>query len=284
MKRAFAIFGVMLALFVCVVPCFAEEVSEGVSEVPTVNLSEDSINAIAQAVGGSQYTATVTNKSGVTYDVPSICESYWDSNPYVVRVVTTGQPYPVWFMSSEPFAMRRGDEYIGQGFVFHYVGTAWKVFERDFTESMVYGTPSWSNFDLYDTETERLVYSSDVTAEEEPPPVYTISFDTGFEDLNIESQLSNSFDPPSPVRDGSVFVGWYLDDELTTAYNSSFVFSEDTTLYAKWTDEPPMMFFADTIFDSLTVILSCESILYLVSLMALCVVVGIVKSFVKSRA
>lgn len=40
--------------------------------------------------------------------------------------------------------------------------------------------------------------------------------------------------PENPTKDGYEFQGWYLDSELTNAFNASNCVSEDVTLYAKW--------------------------------------------------
>ena len=68
---------------------------------------------------------------------------------------------------------------------------------------------------------------------------YTISYDLG--------EVGESFTAPcfygelpeipeTPVIDGYVFFGWYLDEELTERYFFDYKFDEDTTLYAKFYD------------------------------------------------
>lgn len=39
---------------------------------------------------------------------------------------------------------------------------------------------------------------------------------------------------PTPEREGYDFVGWYLDEELTTEYTDDYIVEEEITLYAKW--------------------------------------------------
>ena len=41
-------------------------------------------------------------------------------------------------------------------------------------------------------------------------------------------------DLPTPVRDGYVFGGWYLDSSFTTAFDADTVINRNYTLYAKW--------------------------------------------------
>lgn len=41
-------------------------------------------------------------------------------------------------------------------------------------------------------------------------------------------------EPTTPTKGDMMFVGWYADPELTTAWNFNTTISADTTLYAKW--------------------------------------------------
>ena len=41
--------------------------------------------------------------------------------------------------------------------------------------------------------------------------------------------------PADPTRDGYMFDGWYVDEDLLEAFNETGVISEDITVYAKWT-------------------------------------------------
>ena len=74
-----------------------------------------------------------------------------------------------------------------------------------------------------------------------PTPViakesFIISFDTDggeeLEDLKVEK--GKEFILPTPKKDGYEFDGWYLDDK---AVDSSYEFTEDVTLKAKWKDK-----------------------------------------------
>ncbi len=43
-----------------------------------------------------------------------------------------------------------------------------------------------------------------------------------------------AYEPDDPVKAGSIFDGWYLDQNLTTPFDFSTPIKKDTTLYAKW--------------------------------------------------
>lgn len=40
--------------------------------------------------------------------------------------------------------------------------------------------------------------------------------------------------PAEPTKDGFEFIAWYLEDTLTTKWTNEYLFTVDTTLYAKW--------------------------------------------------
>ena len=44
---------------------------------------------------------------------------------------------------------------------------------------------------------------------------------------------------PSPTATGYTFAGWYTDSELTSSATAGAIIGDDTTLYAKWTLNPP---------------------------------------------
>lgn len=74
----------------------------------------------------------------------------------------------------------------------------------------------------------------------------TIRFNTGvgyFEDGQYRMEIEkNSWLGKDDVRDpicdnlAMKFNGWFMDETLTTKYSPSFEFTEDTTLYASWTE------------------------------------------------
>lgn len=71
---------------------------------------------------------------------------------------------------------------------------------------------------------------------------YTVTFDSKGGSL-VPSQVvyatGSLIAPPSaPTNPGMVFAGWYLDEEYQTAATFPMAISSDTTLYAKWDDDP----------------------------------------------
>ena len=73
--------------------------------------------------------------------------------------------------------------------------------------------------------------------------IYTISFDTdggvALDSITTLDQTNGVLNIPTPQRLGYVFDGWYLDRECTRKYTQSYIFTQDTTLYAKWTEKLP---------------------------------------------
>jgi uncharacterized repeat protein (TIGR02543 family) len=69
---------------------------------------------------------------------------------------------------------------------------------------------------------------------------YTISFEPN-NDSSI-NQLTYAYEeevwlPSEITKIGYIFVGWYMDEELTTLFDHQFMPANDFTLYAKWRDE-----------------------------------------------
>ena len=50
----------------------------------------------------------------------------------------------------------------------------------------------------------------------------------------VVCQGENFYKPSNPKKEGFKFVGWYIDEALTTEYDFRIVATEDVTLYAKW--------------------------------------------------
>lgn len=65
---------------------------------------------------------------------------------------------------------------------------------------------------------------------------YTITYNTmGGNTLAATTQNSGTaLTLPTPTKSGSDFVGWYLDETLTTPYTTSVMPARNVTLYAKW--------------------------------------------------
>ena len=90
----------------------------------------------------------------------------------------------------------------------------------------------------------------------EAPETITVTYADGEETLSTQTILSGStaVRPSDPVKDGFDFVGWYADEALETPYDFTQVLTEDTTIYAKWTEstEPEPETYTVT-FDSMAV-------------------------------
>lgn len=68
-------------------------------------------------------------------------------------------------------------------------------------------------------------------------PGFTVTFDSGEGSVvpSIRTAQNKAMIAPTvPVRDGYVFVGWYTDKALTTAWDFSKPVTGDMTLYARW--------------------------------------------------
>lgn len=94
------------------------------------------------------------------------------------------------------------------------------------TSSYSFNKIIYSNRNVYN-KSGQLIYESSETYR-------TISFDTGFDDLVIEPVLSLDFVAPEIEYEGYRFDGWYLDKDFSLPYVVGYKFTSDTTLYAKW--------------------------------------------------
>lgn len=257
-------------------------------DVPTVNISDESIMAIAEAVAtsASQWVSVKRMASdGTTIYVPLSDETY----PYIFAWIV-GNDLRI-YMSSEPLVAKYNSYYgtyqlDGQKyFVYdntgnYGLGKSYGYPGASYTGTSPYGSgiyemPYYSNYDIY-TSSGDMVW-------EKSPVVVNVSFDTGFDDLTFETQVSDNLILPSPTKSGWAFLGWYLDPEYTIPYTSDYVFVTDTTLYAKWEEVPPMVSASQNVFDSLTVFLQSEPIFYIVSLLGLVLVIACIKTLIVSR-
>lgn len=221
-------------------------------ETPTVNISEESIQAIADAVvGDGSFTITFSNGDTFVLYEPEESDSYytkyhnfidaWATYKYklISQQSTSGWAYAYFFDELPGEA-----EYIdssGRWYIrgcqaqaqlgLYTTGTANNVsYFSTNTTNNVNVFPDfriWSNFHVVG-EGGVLLHESDT------PIMHWVSFNTGFEDLTIDRMTSVMFNAPTPVYEGYQFAGWYLDAEFTQPYTSEYIFSEDTTLYAKW--------------------------------------------------
>ena len=68
---------------------------------------------------------------------------------------------------------------------------------------------------------------------------YTVKFDVdGGSKVSSQnvSKNANVKEPAAPVKEGYTFAGWYVDEELTEAYDFSAAVTKGFTLYAKWVE------------------------------------------------
>lgn len=198
------------------------------TEIPTVNLSDESISAVAEAVSSSG--SSVTNKDGLVYEVPLEVVGDWGSYEYKCAYVSGYYTY--WFLSEEPFTY--GNDFIratSMKLVSYFKGS----YQRTETPSKYYslsgGSFVWSNHDIMEYNATSVYYAADI---EQPITASVISFDTGFDDYTIESQSSDSFVLPTAEYEGYRFDGWFLDEARTQPYTADYTFTGNTTLYAKF--------------------------------------------------
>ena len=69
---------------------------------------------------------------------------------------------------------------------------------------------------------------------------YTVTFNMKGHGSSVASQEvlhgAKASTPSAPSETGYTFVGWYTDEDCTSAYNFNSTVSSDFTLYAKWTE------------------------------------------------
>lgn len=270
------------------------------SDYPVVNVSEESINAIALSVNLSyqytyQYEFTLSNDKEVVIDtdIPNLldyhivfCDTYPD------RLLISESD--IYVDSSNMYRAESGYS-ISSGFSYIKTGTliSFSDFDSAVLTSNAFGNgwnnpisfapsvaisasvPEFSNKHIYNASGD-LYYKSPVVA-------FTVTFNSGFDDLVIDSQYSNNFSLPVPVKEGYIFQGWYLDSDYNDLYSTGYQFIEDTTLYAKWSEEPPAGIIAQSIFGSISAMLSCEPMLYILSLMGLLIIILCGKRIIGSR-
>lgn len=304
-----------------------------------VDVSEESIMAIAEAVSSS----TVTNKDGVTIPVSSTVLEYW--NQYPIRIgfangdwmlgltaVHRGGSSNIFTLSGDDTLPARsyyassGNMTTGTSVLFNVTSVLYSsvtlyaddgtvkyeadaeepevtyivsfvtgfddvVIESQSADSFVEPVPSKAGFVFegwyFDVAyTTRLptdyTFTENTTLYAKWTPLVLVSFDTGIDGYTIESQYTDNFVLPDAEYEGLIFLGWYLDPEFETPYSSPD-FTENTTLYAKWTDTLPMNFFSGSIFEGLTALFESEPILYILSLMGLAIILHVIRMIISAR-
>ena len=74
-----------------------------------------------------------------------------------------------------------------------------------------------------------------------PIPVYTVTIVTDGGSVSADQTVAEGgriARPADPVKDGSVFAGWYGDAAFTAAFDFDAPITADTTVYARWTATP----------------------------------------------
>ena len=73
---------------------------------------------------------------------------------------------------------------------------------------------------------------------DDDPTMYTVTFDsnggTAVAQQTVESGKTAT-EPAVPSKNGFVFIGWYSDTGLESAFSFDTAITGDITLYAKWT-------------------------------------------------
>lgn len=220
------------------------EPSEGLNSLDgaTVNVSEESIEAIANAVATVaeteykyqyQYFINYEDNYILTIDTnePDLFKDY--------NVVITKGGSTYYLIFNPPQAVFTGSSYnFGKcKFTGYYKGN--KTVAFDTVSSLSTTTPGasdifWSNYHIFDTSTGDLLFESTYA----PPIEYSVDFVTGFDDLTLDSLsviTGNTFIVPDLSYEGYRFDGWYFDSDFTLPYNSDFSIDANVTLYAKWT-------------------------------------------------
>ena len=130
-------------------------------------------------------------------------------------------------------------------------GTAGEGFAESVTvkkgETVPMTTPTKENFAFLGWFDGDTLYTAETPIEKDVTLVaqwsfantYTLTFETnGMADVPKMHPVVGELPaiPATPVVDGYVFFGWYIDAELTNRYFFDYPLTEDTTLYAKFYD------------------------------------------------
>ncbi len=100
-----------------------------------------------------------------------------------------------------------------------YVFGGWFT-DKECTETPEFGKEITADVTLYALWTEKT-------------PVATFAFGSWTEEVKV-SAVNGIFTPPSKVRKGYTFEGWYADNALTEKADFTVKYTEDVVFYAKW--------------------------------------------------
>ncbi|MCR5741105.1 MAG: leucine-rich repeat protein [Gammaproteobacteria bacterium] len=104
------------------------------------------------------------------------------------------------------------------------------------TEEFVYTFKSWDK-EVSETVSANATYKATYN---EALRKYNVSFVTNGDSVILDLEVEygkKALAPENPVLLGFVFGGWFIDEELTKAYDFNDEVTKDITLYAKW-DSP----------------------------------------------
>lgn len=229
--------------------------------LPVVDVSEQSVQAIAAAVNLStnytyQYTFTLNNGKTISFDtdIPDLVEDYHIviTNNGDINIVKNGNIYVDSSMGS--YFKNNGTRYCLSGnsivdrriFSFESLTSSVQmtdVFGESWTSAGSFKTGTLGGDSVVLYSNRNILYDNGEVYFLSESASYLISFQTGFEDLSIPPQQSKTFVlPDPPIYSGYTFDGWYLDVDFSVKYTSGYVFSENTTLYAKWIKFPTISF------------------------------------------
>lgn len=110
--------------------------------------------------------------------------------------------------------------------------------------------PEGKQFKAWNVNGEEKAAGSEITVNEditvaalwedipgEKAETFTVTFNTNggskIENVTVEKG-GMIVKPAAPVKSGYIFDGWYMDEELTDAYDFDTVVTDNMTLYAKW--------------------------------------------------
>lgn len=185
-----------------------------VNPLPSITTPDNStVNDTINSPGNSDTIGSVSDVDGTEQK---------DERTYTVRFQTNGGSTVSDQTVIEKGVVNKPVNPVKEGYAF----VGWYI-DESFTISYDFNTQVKNNLVLY-AKWERI---QDGT--------YFVIFESNG-GSSIERQRitagSCAVQPDDPVREGYRFVAWYSDQELTEVYDFASAITEDTVLYAKWTE------------------------------------------------
>lgn len=268
---------------------------------PVVDISDESVQAIADAINGLsdyQYEYQYVLNGGITgrtitidSDIPNLLDDYKvcmfrtssSTGSYKLLIASANSTFTYKLTSGHyiSFPYLVDFSVSSDGLVFTVLADELPTVSKSFSTTS-YGTfvVDYANFHIYEQNSGDLFYESPYVA----PVEFIISFNTGFEDYQIDSQKHTEFQlPENPSYQGYTFAGFYLDSEFTIPFDSTYEFTGDTTIYLRWIDEPDMAIFHTTIFSAFVELFTYEPMIYIFALTGLICIIAVGKRLMSSR-